>query len=294
MEREFMPTTYEGEPMQVTVLPRPLKALDGVTQTPEELEAQAQAAIASAEVYDQHTRGTCVDERIRIGLLDGSERIEARPSAAGGPNIYGLYVAELIGFFEGSDAEGIDRLTTVTQTINGAGIRSGGHIGCAANKSFNDVLGIIADSAEQIAEYAADNGVDVDPASVEEISRNAKNRHDSGVYADWKEEYLQKVLGDEAGEAIEKLADVPHEGKSVIREAGDRKTVNQTKLHEKAGQDSFVNTETYCERIEHAIAAGPEAVKMTRLARLSREAVLFAITQAVPNRELHQINLDLE
>ena len=70
------------------------------------------------EVDYDTVRGACGDERYRIGLLSGEEIVEPRPSVFGGPNIYGLYVAELAGVFANSPLSADERLVQVTRDLN--------------------------------------------------------------------------------------------------------------------------------------------------------------------------------
>ncbi len=285
----------ERQSIGATVLERPIKLVGNQTIGLQEIEEQAEAARECLREYDDNTRGTCIDERPRVGLLDGSKNVEARPSATGGPNIYALYLAELIGYFDGDEegGDGEERLATVTDLINEFGIPSGGHGHCAANASFGVVIGNISMLRDEInAQVQLNMGDSYNMGAAEVIFDNATKTHQSGRYSNWSEDSLARVLGDEAGQAIEQLEDVPHLGKTFIRERVPGKTVDQTTLHEKTGEYSFVHTEDYAERIENAISSGPDAVRMTELSRHAREIVLAAIAMAVPNQELHGIILD--
>lgn len=284
--------------MAIAIMPKPLKLIGEQSLLAVDIQRQADAAQECLEPYSDDTRGTCVDERDRVGLLDGSPIVEARPSSIGGPNIYALYLAELIGYF-GNDEnvenenEGEERLVSVTDLINESGIPSGGHGHCTANASFGTVIETIASQWALIDEKVRSSmGDRYKPEAANEIYNNTTKTHESGRYSNWSEDVLVRVLGDEAGQAIEELADVPHLGKTFIRESVPGKTVDQTKLHQKTGEYSFVHTENYAERIENAIASGPDAEYMTELARHTREILLVAISMAVPNEELHGIIID--
>lgn len=104
MERDPMIGESRTMPQAtVAVVPKALKG-EQPTITPEEVEAQGHIAVRVIEEVDYDTvRGTCGDERERIGLLNGEPTVETRPSAYGGPNIYALYMAQLSGFFGPND-----------------------------------------------------------------------------------------------------------------------------------------------------------------------------------------------
>lgn len=113
----------------------------------------------------------------------------------------------------------------------------------------------------------------------------------SGRYDDWDESVLERVLGDEAGYAIEVLQPVPHEGVTFVRNKVKGKTVHQNALHDAAGADSFVQYDPYADEIENALADGPQAAWKQKVARHAREALIAAIAPALPNPELDQFNL---
>lgn len=281
--------------MAIAIMPDPIKLIGEQTMSVVDVNKLADVARECLEDYDDNTRGTCIDERPRVGLLDGTPNVEARPSSVGGPNIYALYLAELIGYFGNDEDDGEAHLSSVTELINSSEIPSGGHAHCKANGSFGDVIEVIASQRELIDEKVrASMGDEYDPDAVDEIYNNATRTYESGRYSNWNEDVLAKVLGDEAGQAIEVLADIPHLGKTFIRESVPGKTVDQTKLHERTSEYSFVHTENYAERIENAIASGPDAEHMTELARHAREILLVAISIAVPNEELHGISIDAQ
>src|SRR5579885_1999850 len=93
--------TANLDPMVINIAigPQPLKNLEHVTVNREAIENQALAARESIVSVDfKAVRGTCSDERERVGLLSGESKVEARPAVWGGPNIYGLYMTELTGY----------------------------------------------------------------------------------------------------------------------------------------------------------------------------------------------------
>lgn len=271
--------------------------------TPEQLEAQATAAERSMEAVDFHAaRGTCGDERERAGLLNGSAAIEARPSVFGGPDIYALSIAELTGVLPESITSGEAALRWAKDRINDAGFLSGGHAKCAANAGFKDWMSVIAYNPAAVADYVKMQlGEAYDPVLMAEVTDNAKVAVESGRYDDWNEGILIRVLGDEAGEAIEVLAAEPddpnkvkpHEAKTFIREKIRGKTVNQTALFRMSvlGGGSFVVTDLYAADLQAAITSGPEAARLTALAAHAHEAMNAAVAGAVPNETIYQIDL---
>ncbi len=265
----------------------------GIEVRPKELlEAQAARAIEARVPIDYHvTRGTCGDERRRARLLSGEPRVEPRPSAWGGPDIYGLYVAELTGLFGDEDLSPRQRLQVVKNKNNQAGIKSGGHANCAAALSFGGVMGIIADNPELMSAYAAQNKLDYDQSIMDIVVSQAQKVKRSSRYdgVSMESVYLE-VLGDEAGEAIEVLEPGPHEGKTFVRNHGDNTTVDQNRLHDLEHEDSFVQDEGYVDAIENAVTAETDG-RQKLIAEHAREAVLAAISMAVPNEELYQIDL---
>lgn len=293
MEREL---GMEIDRMQVmtSVREEPLKATEGTTLTDDQLNDQANAAKDALREVSPEAHGTCIDERERVGTLNGEAKVEPRHSAPGGPNIYGLYIAELTDYFGDSDADSKQRLTVVTKAINDNGIPSGGHKGCAANAGFNAVLGLISgDNAEAGRKYAHEQlGDDFDEDAYNEVVENAKKAVESNRYADWSEGVLTEVLGEESGDAIEILGG-QHEGRTFARVKAGNKTVDQTELHKAVGEDTFVSDEDYEGRIESVIADGPDAVWKQKLARHAREVLLAALFPALPNKELHQINISV-
>lgn len=277
---------------------------NGAEQVPREaLEQQAEAAVACLEAVDYgETPGTCGDERERVGLLDGSSRVEARPSVFGGPNIYGLGIAELTGYFGDADSDGETRLTRVTDLLEDARdsdgnpvIVSGGHVHCAANEKLNVWMGVIADNPDAVKAYARMNmGRHYDESLMDAVISRAAKVVASKRYGEWTEEVLQKVLGKEKADVeIERLADKPHEGVTLVRNKIPDSTVNQTKLVARSviGEGSFVHDDPYAGAIEHVITSGPDAVRMKQQAEHAREAILAAVAAIVPNEEIYQLDL---
>jgi hypothetical protein len=282
------------------VLEKPIKSSD-TEQIPRDLlDEQAELAIASIHKlsYTQ-VRGTCVDERRRIGLRNQSRNVEPRPSVPGGPNIYGLAVAELTGYFVGQNLSGEERLHRVTGRLNDAGIRSGGHVDCKANGSFNLWMQTIADNPDYVMGYAALRfGEDFNPTLMYAVVNYARAAVTSKRYLHWNETKLIDELGeDEAGEAIEILDNVEHGGFTLIRNWIPESTVDQTEVYDQnysgrgVGLGSFVNDEGYADTIEHVMTPGPDAIYKKLLAEYAREAILAAVAAAVPNREIYQTNL---
>lgn len=285
------------DPAQVAIKihENPIKLLGEVTLTGSDLEQQAGYIRESmVEVDYDSTRGTCGDERYRVGLHSGEAVVEARPSVFGGPNIYGLYVAELAGTFRDSPQTPTERLTQVTRDLNRNKVLSGGHEHCAAAAGFGDkVLPNIVDNAATIRGYAKANKSDYDEGLMSEVLDNASALVNSKTYEGWDGEAASlEVLGDEAGVAIERLADVPHEGRTIVRNKVEGVTIDQTSVHEHAnGEDSFEHDDAYADRIENALASGPQAARVKKLMEHAREAVLVGVALSVPNPELHQIDV---
>lgn len=295
MEREPL-MEIKRMPYAITINSDPLKqeVNDVNPMSIEELEAQADMARDCLREVRETTATTCIDERERIGTQDGNTNIEPRFSVPGGANVYGLYIAELSGYFDPqSPDDSQDRLSEVTSLLNENEVKSGGHEGCAANGGFNTVLGLIyGDNLDAGKEYARSQlGDDFDAEIYDQVVEYARITFDSGRYANWDETMLFKELGDTAGQVIEQL-NGKHEARTLLRVDVSGKTVDQTDLHKLSnGEDSFVNDEGYCQRIEDIISDGPDAEHKQKLARHAREAVLSAIIVAVPNKLLYQINI---
>ncbi len=242
-------------------------------------------------------RGTCRDEREREGLASGADTVEIRPSVDGGPNIYGLAVAELTGYFGKSNSSGEERLSQVTEVLEDAtdaGILSGGHEDCAANGKFGIWMGLLSDpSAKQQIEDSMQQelGDKYDGELADELFANADAANQSGRYDDWNEAVLPRVLGDQAGEAIERLAHIKHDATTIVRNHVEGTTLDQTGLH-LDGPRSFGFDDWYAARIEKVLSTGPEASRMQQLARHARAAIVAAVNAAVPNPELYEVTIN--
>jgi hypothetical protein len=281
------------DPIETIIQDGPIKLLGEITLSQSDLEVQAGYLRESLVPIDyDKVRGTCGDERFRIGLLSGEEKVEARPSVFGGPNIHALYVSEGAGVYKNSPLDPTERLRDITRKINRNKVQSGGHEHCAAAAGFGDtVLPNIVANAETARAYAQANMSDYDDDMMTEVLGNFKEQLDT--YKGWDgEKALVEILGDEAGEAIEKLADMPHKGRTLARQHRPGVTIDQTLVHNHSdGEDSFEFDDAYAFRIENASADGPEASRVLRLMRHAREVVLVGVALSVPNPELHQIDV---
>ncbi len=280
----------------ISIVETPIKLIDGIeTMTLDEVQQQAELARQSLVPVTKDSRGTCIDERERVGTRAQEGVVKPLPSVAGGPDIYGLYVAEFSGYFGDSNRDPESSLGEIKRDINSKGIASGGHDHCAANASFGPIVSIVAnpENAAGLKAYAEINQGDAyDETIANEVLDFARQVDGSGRYVNHKEDTLAEVYGDEADEAIETLANVPHEGRTFIRQDKRGYTVDQTSLHNlSGGEDSFVFDDWYADDIENALARGPEAVIMKKRMETAREFLIAAVAQAVPNKELHQINL---
>lgn len=273
---------------------QPIKSLGAEIVPVDLLEAQAEEVKASVVPIEyQGVRGTCMDERFRVGTRSGSP-VEVRPSVPGGPDIYALAISELTGAFGDEESTGADRLSQTKTTLNRTKILSGGHDGCAANAAFPIWMGLIADKPELMKEYAQSQMGDFYNEEVaNKVVANAQSVVAAGRYEGWQEAKLAEVLGEEAEEAIEVLGKVEHEALTFVRNKVDGTTVDQNKLYNSSiiGKGSFVVDEAYADDIEHALSGGPDAVSKKQLAEHAREFVIAALAQAVPNEELYQIDL---
>lgn len=275
----------------VSVLDKPIKTSGGAAADHTLLRRQAELARDCIVTIDYHAvRGTCGDERPRAGLLSGAKTVEPRPSVFGGPDVYGLGIGELAGAFDGSLQTGEARLSEAKRRINAAGLLSGGHAHCAANGGFAVWLATIADSTETVAAYVKLSlGDRYDETLMAQVARNAAAAIASKRYSNWSEDVLLRVLGDEANEAIEILADVPHEAVQLVRNNVSGVSVDQTRLYAVSvlGRGSFAVDDTYASLIETAMLSNmPEPNQ--RLALHAREASVAAVAAAVPNSELYQ------
>lgn len=270
---------------ETTILESPIKTAGGDIRPYELLHAQAERIDQATVEVDYHgVPGTCIDERPR-------EDSEPRPSVLGGPDIEGLYIAELTGFFGDRDDSPIDRLRSVKRELNAAGIVSGGHKGCAAAAKFVGVMEIIATNPEAVNAYAKQQlGESYDQTAADEVHDWAVKVVTSKRYEDVSmEDVLAELLAEtNEKESIEKLIG-DHEGLTVVRQGRHGKTVDQTKLHELGGEDTFVFDDPYADEIEHALTAGPDATRRKFVAEHAREIALAAVANAVPNKELYQI-----
>jgi hypothetical protein len=277
----------------IRIAPEPIK-LVGMTEptmSPQEVERQAEAAAGMLVDVPAEQYITCIDERPREGNLEGETTIEARGSVIGGI-VYASYISVALGVHLNSPLSARERLIADQRTVNQAGVPSGGHLHCAANASFGPIVDYIAEDHPEVVRYAQANlGEDYDQSAMDEVVHNMKLVSEAKIYEDWNETILVDALGDEAGKAIEVLVDVPHKARTFIRNGRAGKTIDQTTLYEKTGEYSFVHDEAYAERIEHSLATGLNAAWMAVVARHTREAVLAAVVNALPNQELHQINL---
>ena len=288
--QEHMLSKVEFDPMMVMskVSESPIK-LGEVQTSPEVIDsimAEARACLRQYSMYD--VRGTCMDERPRIGLRSGEVTVGVRPSAPGGPDIYGLAVAELTGVFGDSSSDAETRIKGVKKSLNRAGLISGGHQNCAADDSFAVWVPIVSSEKAAVSQYVKDkieaDGLIYDQDKMNEVIANAEKLDASGRYADWSEEEYFKVLGDEAGYAIEKLKDVNHEGILKIWVEIDGYTVDQSSLDNKA----FILDKPYMKKIEDVVTTGPDATGLNELARYARYAIVKAISFALPNKELQE------
>lgn len=279
----------ELDPMMVTSEISPSVIKTGEFQTsPEVINQIMEDAKASLRPYADDARGTCMDERPRIGLISGEPTVEPRPSAPGGPDVYGLAIAELTNVFGESDTDGPTRIKDVKKVLNAAGLVSGGHQGCAADESFGVWVPIVSSQRGAVSTYVKDkmeaDGLVYDQDKMDIIIANAERLDASGRYAQWSEEEYFKVLGDEVGQAIEKLKDVNHEGILKIWVEIEGYTVDQSSLDNKA----FILDKPYMKKIEDIVTTGPEATDLLELAPYARYAIVKAISFALPNEELHE------
>jgi hypothetical protein len=275
--------------VQIHIDQKPAKLIGHPTMTDAQVQQQFSYAVQALVPVADNTPGTCGDERVRAGLLNGQTTVQARPSAWGGPNIQGLFMAELSGFFGDSELLSKERLMQITKLLNKSGIVSGGHKGCAANSSFKAVLKIIAKEGINWKRAAqAFLKADYQTAAADQVEAWANKAVNSGRYDDWDESILVDVLGKEAGQAIEILKDGPHTARTIVRVQLRGMTVSQNKLHElSGGVDSFVQDDPYCAKIESALLEASGQSERAIIMKHAREALLYAILKAVPNPELH-------
>lgn len=274
------------------VLTRPIKGGVGEMSVIR-LEAEAaRQALVPVDYYKSF--GTCSDERERIGLFSGESRVEPRPSIFGGPNVFSLAVSELIGCFSRSDETGKEKLARATRALNKKGLKSGGHLGCAANEKFGAWMALIDEYQDLIRQAARrELGEGYDEAAMQAIVRRARTVKKSGCYKEWDGQELLGVLGDEANQAIEVLEDVDHEAGILVRQGVTNMTIDQTSLHAGSKRYSFAFDDPYAALIEQAVveAAGMGSRGM-HLARHAREVIIAAVVLAVPNSRLYEVIVD--
>lgn len=186
------PTSFRAaDNIQIVCNPEPIKLVGEATISLTKLEQLAQIGLECLAAYHKDTRGTCGDERVRDGLLNGDKTVEARPSVWGGPNIYALFMAELSGHFTDSGLDGRGRLQAITGVINDAKIKSGGHVGCAANGSLPDILAIIADPSKWNSAVEGELGSEYEDELTVQLAANAQKALDIGVYDGWTEPFCK-------------------------------------------------------------------------------------------------------
>lgn len=284
-------TDFDPSSVVVKIHEAPIKLVGDVTMLPDAVQQQAEHAKRSlAQVDYETTPGTCGDERERVGLKSGEAIVAPRPSIWGGPDIYGHYVSVMSGVFTDPDMTADEQLKAVVDVNKQKNIPSGGHEHCAAAGSFGVVLKKIAENRGSASSYAQENLEDYDPTVMDEVFDAVETTVASGRYDDWDgEAALGVILGSDADQAIERLAPVPHEGRTFIRVNRPGYTVDQTTLHDiSGGEDSFVQDDPYADKIEHAHARDE---RMKRVMEHAREALIVGISLAVPNMELHQIDI---
>lgn len=285
----------ELEPMMIQskILESPIKGER--TMTDEQLQYQADLARRHTVEVDYHkVMSTCGDERKRAGLADGSATVEVRPSVFAGSNVYALYIAESTNYFGTGDYTAEERLAQSTRSLKDAQLLSGGHAGCAANAGLKPIMETISRGPEAFRDYARLNmGEQYNDEAMTAAFTNVKKAVESGRYDEWSEAVLPKVLakeGENPGQAIEILENVPHKARTLIRNKIVGTTVDQNAIHDDSGEDSFVFDDGYAGAIEAAITSGINAVEANLIAQHAREAFLAAVAGAVPNPEINQID----
>lgn len=274
---------------------QPIKTTSAELVAPDLLQEQAQQIVACLVLADYEAlRGTCMDERGRLRLRNGLPP-ENRPSAPGGPNVYALGVAELIGFFDHSpDLAAEERLDAVNQTLKGGKIRGGGHDDCKANAAFSAWMGIIGDGGEELKDSVKRRlGDAYNEEAADYVIGKARALTQSGRYDGWNEGILGKHFGDRAGEAIEITDSAPHAGKTFVRNGVPDTTVDQTRVYGMSvvGKGSFIIDDPYLDKIEHVLTSGPDAELKKLQAEHAREFIIAALVTALPNEELYEIDI---
>jgi hypothetical protein len=275
---------HEVDPMiyKIDINYVPVKAeVQKLTDKPE-IEARARDARGALVPVDGHeVHGTCMDERPR-------ETAEVRPSAPGGPNVYGQAIAELTGQFNDADMTGEERLHDVSLKLKEAGLQCGGHEGCAACEKFGTWMPFVVDLSDDVSRYVSHKLGDTYDADVmQEIIDNAAELKESGRYADWNEGKLADELKDEPHGTIEKLQPVDHLGVLFVWDEVEGMTVDQNKLDNSA----FVLDVHYMKEIESIVTAGPDTKRQEKLAAHARYAIARALQHALPNKELYDVTL---
>lgn len=259
------------------------------------LEIQGQQAASCLVAVDYSSvHGTCMDERGRLSLMNG-QPVEPRPSAPGGPNIYALAVAELTGLYDNQpDLDGEQRLHDVSDRLTAGNLKGGGHDTCKANADFLAWMKIIADNGEELkADVKKQRGDSYDEEAADYVIGKARDLVESGVFEGWEESTLTRVLGDDAGKAMENTYKVPHQGVTFIRNKVKNATIDQTALYgiSVVGEGSFVVDDPYVDTIEHILTAGPDAVEKKKQAEHAREFIIAALVRALPNEEMYRIDI---
>lgn len=271
----------EDDPILVELLEQQLKLV--------------QDNLVPVNYYKVH--GTCIEDRKRIGLLSGDAFVEPRPSVPAGPNGYALAVMELINYFPDDSMTSSERLHISTQSLTRAGIISGGHLDCKANRSFKELMQYIASNPDAIKSYTKQQKADLyDDTAMNIVISNAAQVVARGTYDNWDEQVLIDELGDKAGQAIETLPPIEHESAVLIRNKIPNVTIDQTRVYEDSvvGRGVFDMDDDYADTIEHIVTVGTNASRQKILAEHAREAILAAIAAAVPNPVLYQATLDLD
>lgn len=287
-------TEFDVMQTMAHVSEQPIK-LDGEASSPEVLQALGQDIKQSLRPYTEDTRGTCMDERGRVALASGEAATEVRPSAPGGSDIYGLSIAELTGYYEGSETTAEERARDTKTRLNGAGITSGGHEGCAADNLFGTWAGsVIADNADAITSYVwrkvTEDGLTYNPDHMTAVLSRAQEIRDSGRYAAWTEQSYFDILGDESAVAIEKLVAEDHLGIAMAWIDVPGYAMDQTALNNRA----FELNRPYMKRIESVVATGPDAAELAARAPYARYAIVRALSLALPNEELQEITVTVQ
>jgi len=277
--------------LEAVILNQPIKDLTGESIAADKLYAQAGVVISGLRLVDFYSvRGTCVDERLRGRLLNGQDT-GPRPAVPGGPDIWGLALAELIGLPLAAST-GQERLAIVSHSLKAANIKSGGHLKCAANDGLLVWMAYIRDNPDQVKAFARSQlDQKYDEGMADTVVDQAANLLAGTVYKGWSEKILGEVLAAEAGEAIEQLADgVEHQAQTIFRIKVPNLAADVSWIyrHSIIGPGSYIMNDPYSSLIENVLTSGPDAVRLTALARHAREIALGAVAMVVPNKLLYQ------